>query len=218
MQVTVNEAAAVLRAAVRDTIRKRALLFLIQGSVLVVAGLMALIYPAFAGAGVVVLLGWLMIVSGVVQVVSLIGATQVPYFWLQLVSVALGVMVGWLLISRPEAGLIAITMLMLVFFMVEGIAKVTFALMIRPMADWGWILASGLVAILAALILFANLATAANWLLGRAARGRAHLDRRRPGLDGLAAAPGGLGRRSAPGLHACKAGQADDSTGIHRRI
>lgn len=166
MSISVNEASAVLRAAVRDTIRKRTLLYLIQGAALVVAGLLALIFPLISATGVLVLLGWLLVIGGLIQASSLWGATQVPYFWLDLIVVVLGLMVGWLLISRPEAGLDAITLLMLVFFLVGGLQRVIFALMIRPLADWGWILAGGLVAIAAAMILFANLPQASTWLVG----------------------------------------------------
>jgi len=166
MATTVNEASAVLRAAVRDIIRKRSLLFLVQGAVMVVAGVLALILPALASTGLVVLLGWLLILSGIVQIVGLIGATQVPYFWLQLVAVALEMLVGYLLVSNPQAGLLTITFLMLVLFLISGITRVVFALMIRPMDDWLWMLAGGLVAIVCALVLFANLPEAAAWLLG----------------------------------------------------
>ena len=166
MTISVNEASAVLRAAVRDTIRQRALLFLAQSAVMVLAGILALIFPAFASAGILALLGWLLIISGVVQVISLWGATQVPYFWLQLVTLALEILVGYLLITRPEAGLVAVTFLMLVLFLISGIARVVFALMIRPMEDWVWVLVSGFVAIACAGILFASLPEAATWLLG----------------------------------------------------
>jgi uncharacterized membrane protein HdeD (DUF308 family) len=166
MVITVNEASAVLREAVRDTIRKRALLFLIQGAVMVAAGILALVFPAVMGTGLLVLLGWLLILSGIVQAISLVGATQVPYFWLQLVSISLEVLVGYLLIANTAAGLVAVTFLMLVLFLVGGITRVVFALMIRPMQDWLWVLASGLVAIGCALVLFANLPEAATWLLG----------------------------------------------------
>lgn len=166
MSISVNEASAVLRAAVRDTIRQRSLLFLAQSAVMVAAGVLALIFPAFASAGILALLGWLLVISGIVQVVSLWGATQVPYFWLQLVTLALEVLVGYLLITRPEAGLTAVTFLMLVLFLISGIARVVFALMIRPMQDWVWVLASGLVAIVCAGILLARLPEAATWLLG----------------------------------------------------
>jgi len=166
MAISVNEASAVLRAAVRDTIRQRALLFLAQSAVMVAAGVLALIFPAFASTGILALLGWLLIVSGIVQVISLWGATQVPYFWLQLVTLALEIVVGYLLVTRPEAGLVAVTFLMLVLFLISGIARVVFALMIRPMQDWLWVLASGFVAIVCAGVLLASLPEAASWLLG----------------------------------------------------
>lgn len=166
MAITVNEASGVLRAAVRDTIRKRSLLFLIQGGVMVLAGVLALLFPLIASTGFVIVLGWLLIISGIVQAVSLIGATQVPYFWLQLVTVALEMIVGFLLVSNPEAGLVAITFLMLVLFLVGGMARLVFSLMIRPMTDWGWMLAGGIVSILLAVVLIATLPEAAGWLLG----------------------------------------------------
>jgi uncharacterized membrane protein HdeD (DUF308 family) len=166
MAVSVNEGSAVLRAAVRDTFRKRALLFLAQGLGLVAAGVLALIYPALASTGITVLVGWLLILAGIVQAVSLFGVTQVPYFWLDLVAAALAILVGWILAFRPESGLVAITLLMLVYFLVTGLQRVIFALMVRPMTDWGWLLASGLAAIVFALVLFQSLPEAATWLLG----------------------------------------------------
>ena len=127
MAITVNEASAVLREAVRDTIRKRSLLVLIQGSVMVAAGVLALIFPAFMSTSLLVLLGWLLILSGIVQVISLFGATQVPYFWMQIITIALEVLVGFLLVNNPEAGLLTVTLLMLVLFLVGGVARVVFA-------------------------------------------------------------------------------------------
>ena len=47
-----------------------------------------------------------------------------------------------------------------------GISKVVFALTIRPFPNWGWVLASGLVGIVLALILWANLPVTALWLVG----------------------------------------------------
>lgn len=166
MAITVNEASAVLREAVRDGIRRRSLLYLIEGGLLTLAGALALVFPFFFGAGVLVLIGWLLILSGIVQGIGLIGATKGPYFWLQLVSVALGVVVGFLLVTRPEAGLLAVALLLVVYFMIEAVSRIVFALMIRPMDDWIWLLASGIVGVLIAMILAANLGTAAHWLLG----------------------------------------------------
>jgi uncharacterized membrane protein HdeD (DUF308 family) len=109
----------------------------------------------------------LLIISGVLQGLSLIGARHVPHFWLQLISVILAVLVGLLFLRDPAQGMLTIALLLIVFFVMEGISKVGFALTIRPFPNWGWVLASGLVGILLALILWANLPVAVVWhLLG----------------------------------------------------
>ena len=59
-----------------------------------------------------------------------------------------------------------IALLLIVFFMIEGISKVVFALTIRSFPNCGWVLASGLVGNLLALILWANLPVTALWLVG----------------------------------------------------
>jgi uncharacterized membrane protein HdeD (DUF308 family) len=166
MAITLNEASAVLREAVRDSIRRKSLLYLIQGGLLALAGVLSLVFPIIFGAGVLVLIGWLLVLSGVVQGIGLFGAHKVPYFWLQFVSVALGFVVGFLLITRPEAGLLAVALLLVVYFMIEGVSRIVFALMIRPMNDWQYLFLSGLVGIVVAMILAANLGSAAHWMLG----------------------------------------------------
>jgi hypothetical protein len=64
-------------------------------------------------------LGWVLIISGIVQGISLLDARNLPHFWLQLVSVVLSVMVGLLLIRHRGEGLLALTLLLLVYFMID---------------------------------------------------------------------------------------------------
>src|SRR5918993_3758533 len=89
MALSLDAAAEVFREAMRDTVKRYSLWYLIQGVLLIAAGMLAIIYPVLSSAAVVVLLGWLLVISGVVQGLSLIGAGQVPHFWLQLISVIL---------------------------------------------------------------------------------------------------------------------------------
>ena len=166
MTMSLDAAAQVMREAMRETVRRHSLWYLIQGGVMVLAGVLALVYPIASSFAAVLLLGWLLIISGVVQGISLFDVRKVPHFWLQLVSVVLSVIVGVLLIRHRGEGMLALTLLLLVYFMVEGISKVIFALTIRPFPNWGWVLASGVVGILVALYLWANLPVTAIWLLG----------------------------------------------------
>jgi hypothetical protein len=98
--------------------------------------------------------------------ISLIGAQNVPHFWLQLVSVVLSVIVGVLFLRHPGEGLLTLTLLLIVFFMVEGMSKIIFALTIRPFPNWGWVLVSGVIGILLSFYLWASLPVTAIWLLG----------------------------------------------------
>src|SRR5262249_1281043 len=114
----------------------------------------------------VMFLGWILIFTGLFQGLSLIGASNVPHFWLQLISVALFIVVGLLFLRDPGQSLLTLTLLLIVFFMVEGISKVIFALTIRPFPNWGWVLGSGLLGIVLALYLWASIPVTAIWLLG----------------------------------------------------
>jgi uncharacterized membrane protein HdeD (DUF308 family) len=166
MTMSLEAAAQVMRDAMRQTIRRHSLWYLVQGGLMVLGGILALVYPVLSTAAVLLLLGWILIITGVIQGISLIGARSVPHFWLQLVSVVLSVIVGVLIIRHPAEGLLTITLLLIVFFMIEGISKVIFSLTIRPFPNWGWVLASGVVGILLALFLWASLPVTAVWLLG----------------------------------------------------
>ncbi|PZQ51451.1 MAG: hypothetical protein DI556_04625 [Rhodovulum sulfidophilum] len=166
MSLSVNEASAVLRQATRETIRRRSMWFMLQGAFLVLAGVVALLSPLFASTFFIVFLGWMLVIAGIAQGIGLIGATGVHYFWLQLISAVLAVLVGFMLITRPEAGLLAATLLMVAYFLVDGLQRVVFALMIRPMRNWVWMLLSGILGIVLALVLVWNLPEAASWLIG----------------------------------------------------
>jgi uncharacterized membrane protein HdeD (DUF308 family) len=131
---------------------------------MVVAGVLALVYPLLASVAMVYLLAWILIISGVLQGIGLIGARDVPHYWLQLISVVLAIVV--LLLNQPESGLLVMTVLLIVFFMVEGISKIIFALTIRPFPNWGWVLGSGLVGIALAVYLWANMPIASELVLG----------------------------------------------------
>jgi uncharacterized membrane protein HdeD (DUF308 family) len=166
MSMSLDAAADVMREAMRETVRRHSLWYLIQSALMVVAGVLALIYPLVSSVAVVLFLGWMLIISGVVQGISLFDARKLPHFWLQLISVVLSLIVGALFLRDPGQALIVLTLLLIVFLMVEGISKVIFSLTIKPFPNWGWVLVSGIIGILLAFYLWASLPITAIWLLG----------------------------------------------------
>ena len=164
--MSVETASQVIREAMREKVKRHSFWYILQSVLMILAGIMALVFPIISSVTIIIFLGWLLIFSGVLQAFSLIDARHVPHFWLQLVSVVLSVLVGILFLRNPGAGLLALTLLLIVFFMVEGISKIIFSLTIRPFPNWGWVFASGMVGILLAFYLWANTPVTAIWLLG----------------------------------------------------
>ena len=157
MAISLDAAAATMRDAMRQTVRRYSLWYLVQGMLMVVTGVLALIYPWIASVAMVRLLGWFLIVSGVLQAIGLIGAREVPYFWLELISAILPIVLGLLLLRHEDVSLYFFSIVVIVYFMIEGIVKILFALTIRPFPSWGWVFFSGLIGIALSIYLWANL-------------------------------------------------------------
>lgn len=154
--LSLAEASEALRHAMREMIRRHSILYLVQGALMFVGGVVAVLYPLFTSVALAIFIGWVLIIMGIAQGIGLIGATKVPHFWLQLISVVLALVIGWLFIRNPEQGIETLAVLMIVFLMIEGISKIVLALTIRPLPRWRWILISGLIGVLLSAYLLTN--------------------------------------------------------------
>lgn len=166
MEQSVSELGRQMREALRGAVRRYSPFYLVQGVLMIVLGIIALIYPLITSAALVVTLGWLLMLYGLLEAIGVIGAKDVPYFWLLLLSAALAGVVGLLLLSQPVEGVLVLSLLLIVFLASSGMARVVFALTIRPLPSWGWLLLSGIVGILLAFVLWSMLPTVADWLIG----------------------------------------------------
>ena len=144
------------RGAFDESVRRHSFWFLLQGVLLVAAGVIAFVYPLATTVAVTLLLGWMMIFSGAVQAITLIATSKVPHFWLQLVSAVLWIVTGFLFVRNPAVAVGTLALLLVFFFMVEGIAKIVLALTVRPLANWGWVLVSGIIGVAILVFLMMN--------------------------------------------------------------
>jgi uncharacterized membrane protein HdeD (DUF308 family) len=154
--MSLDAAVAESKAHVEKAVRRNTGLFLLQAVLMVVAGGLALVYPLLSTLAVTLFLGWMLIFSGIVQAISLVASAKLPHFWLQLISAVLSVVVGLIFIRNPGLAVATLALLLVVYFMVEGIAKVVLAVSVRPLRNWSWILVSGIIGILISVYLIMN--------------------------------------------------------------
>lgn len=145
--------------------RARKVLF-VAGVALVALGFAALIAPVISSLIVGFFIGWLLFMGGVIMVATALSLRGTGQFFWQLLAGLVPLMAGAFLIVFPAQGVVALTVLVAVLFLVTGVAQSAFALWARPSRGWGWGLASAGVSIaLGAWILLA-LPEASEVLLG----------------------------------------------------
>jgi uncharacterized membrane protein HdeD (DUF308 family) len=157
-----------LRSTITASMQEHWVLFLVEGIILVILGLAAIIVPPLATLAVAIFIGWLFLISGIVGLVTTFWMRHAPGFWWSLLSAVLGIVAGVVLIGSPVSGAISLTLVLIVFFIIEGVASIMFALEHRRELSgrWGWMLASGIVDLVLAAIIFAGLPLSAAWALG----------------------------------------------------
>lgn len=143
-------------------------LFLAEGIILVILGLAAILLPAVATLTIAIFLGWLLLISGVVGLATTLIMRSAPGFSWSLLSAFLAIIVGIALIAFPLSGAISLTILLIVFFWVEGVATILFAFDHRRELSgrWGWMLLSGVVDLVLGIVLLTGFPGSALWAIG----------------------------------------------------
>jgi uncharacterized membrane protein HdeD (DUF308 family) len=166
-EMTVQEIAD-LRLKLQTAVRKHWKALLIEGILLVVLGLAAMVVPALASLAVTILLGWLFLIGGLVELALLIWTQRTPGFWWSLLSSVLAAGAGIVLIARPIQGTLTLTLVLGAYFAAEGVVTIMYALLHRrePSLRWGWLVASGILDLAVAGVIIAGLPGSARWALG----------------------------------------------------
>ena len=157
-----------LQRALAQSVREHWVLFLIEGIVLVVLGILAIVVPPLATIAFTLFLGWLFLISGIVGLFTTFWARQAPGFWWSLFSAVLAIAAGIVLLAWPISGAVSLTLLLIVFFTIEGVLSIMYALEHKKELSgrWGWMLVSGIIDLVLAAIILIGLPGTAVWALG----------------------------------------------------
>jgi uncharacterized membrane protein HdeD (DUF308 family) len=156
-----------IRRQLASTIHAHWKLFLAQGIVMMVLGLLAIAEPNVATLAIGIFVGWLFVVGGIFRALSVWQSRQMPGFAWAMVTAVLAIVLGVILIVRPLAGVLTLTMVLVAFFIVEGVASVVGAIQHRRhLRSWGWVLFSGIVDLLLAYLIWAGWPSSADWAIG----------------------------------------------------
>lgn len=132
----------------------------------IVGGFMALLNPFGATIFAVTLAGWVFLIQGALQVVYAFRVRDWSGFMWSLGLGVLSLIVGIVLVADPLAGSVSLTLLVAILFLVTGIAKLMFALSLRPIGGWGWGVLSGLISLMLGVLILSDFPESATAILG----------------------------------------------------
>jgi len=137
------------------------------GIVMVVFGAIAMVMTTAATLGTALVLGWLLVFSGVAECIYAFRVRQWGGLFLHLIGGILGVLIGLLVVTHPVAGALALTLLFASFLTVIGMFRLVTAISLK-FPNWGWAVFDSLITVALGVLLWAEWPSSALWFLGLA--------------------------------------------------
>jgi uncharacterized membrane protein HdeD (DUF308 family) len=163
-----NPTPAEMQRALNETMGAYWVLFLIHGVIMVILGVLAIIWPQISTVAADIYIGWMFLLSGIVGLVTMFWAPSIPAFLWSLLTAALSLIVGVLLLWHPVEGVVSLTLVLVAFFIVEGVFQIATAIRYRDAFpdSWGWMVISGIADLLLAGLIISGWPGTASWALG----------------------------------------------------
>jgi uncharacterized membrane protein HdeD (DUF308 family) len=136
------------------------------GILLVIAGVIALLYPVVAAVAAALYIGWFAIIAGVIDLVVSWRTRNEPNLGWRIAVGVLYLLLGCLLVTRPVAGAASLALFVGALMAASGVVEIMLAMRLKPKAGWGWLLASGIVSILFAVLIVVGWPMEALLLIG----------------------------------------------------
>ena len=157
-----------LAAALRKSLHDHWRLLLVEGIILVVLGMAAILVPPIAGLAATIFLGWLFLIGGIVGLVATLRARDAPGFGWSLLSAVVALLAGGVLLWNPLQGLLTLTYVLIAYFIVDGVLMIIFAIAHRRelTGRWEWLLLNGVIDLVLAALILMGLPGSSAWALG----------------------------------------------------
>ena len=126
------------------------------GVLLIVAGIIAIIAPAPAALATALLIAWLFVFAGIVEVVYAFQQRGHDGFAWKLLSALAPLALGIVMLMFPIASIASLVLVIGAFMMASGVSSVMLGFKLKPKPGWGWVLFDGLLSIVIAIMIAAR--------------------------------------------------------------
>lgn len=133
---------------------------------LILAGFVMICLPFFAGLSIAIVVGWLLVISGIFHLIEAFHTRGAgPFIWQLLVGIVY-VIGGFDIAMHPAWGLVVLTFVLGIILIVEGVIGIFGYFNHRKLPGAGWILFNAICALLLGIIIWREGTAAAVWVIG----------------------------------------------------
>ena len=148
-------------------VRSAATWSIVLSILMIIAGVLAIALPWVAGLAITAVLGWLLLLSGILHLV---------FAWRShtardvIFEILIGIVYGWIglyLLTRPVVALVSLTLALAIYLVIEGVLEIVLAVQHRSASTaWGWLLFDGIVTLLLAALIWSTWPASTPWVVG----------------------------------------------------
>jgi uncharacterized membrane protein HdeD (DUF308 family) len=155
-----------MQDALNEGLRQGRKFLLISGWLAVIAGAIAIIVPAVASVTVAIFIGWMLLFGAVFLLVDAFAVREIGRMLLRLLLAFAAGAAGLALLLAPLKGTYTLTVLLVLWFAVTGVLRIAAAIGERGTQGAGWMGANGVITLLLAVLIGANLPESSDWAIG----------------------------------------------------
>ena len=136
------------------------------GVIAIILGILAMMAPVLTGMWVIILVGVLVLIGGIVRIIWALQAGSLGKGLPMFAIGGLTLLCGIVLLAHPLFASGVLTILLALYFVLDGISEIAASVRLRPGSGWGWMLFAGIVSIWLGIIIWGQFPLSGVWAIG----------------------------------------------------
>ena len=149
-----------------EAVKQSSKIGIVLGIMTLLLGVLAIAAPMVSGLAVSMVVAFILIAAGICQAIFAFRAETFGKGVSALLFGGFSIIAGGVMLARPLFGLASLTMVLVAYFLFDGINQIAAAFRLRPAPGWGWMAFSGALAILLAVLIWREWPLSGAWAIG----------------------------------------------------
>jgi len=136
------------------------------GVIAIILGIIAMFTPVLTGMWVIILVGVLVLIGGIVRIIWALQAGSLGKGLPMFAIGGLTLLCGIVLLAHPLFASGVLTIMLTLYFILDGISEIVASVRLRPGSGWGWMLFGGIVSIWLGIMIWGQFPLSGVWAIG----------------------------------------------------